>query len=227
MLVRELVQEKETQKKTGTRRSKTLVYYLYNETSQQREQVCKHMLLNTLDIGEWSAANWARRLDNNNNNEGEDSDEPLPESRVSREKVVLQEFFDALPKLESHYCRKDTSKLYLEHNWQSMSQLYREYQSFCKKNASGKVSMWSFRDKFLDNNLSLFSPRKDQCDICYAYKENNVEESTYTAHIERKNMARQEKENDKKKHQQLSESVDCRSSSCLISAFYYSVLSGL
>lgn len=133
MLVRELVQEKETQKKTGTRRTKTLVYYLYNETSQQREQVCKHMLLNTLDIGEWSAANWARRLDNNNNNEGEDSDEPLPESRVSREKFVLQEFFDALPKLESHYCRKDTSKLYLEHNWQSMSQLYREYQSFCKK----------------------------------------------------------------------------------------------
>lgn len=32
---------------------------------------------------------------------------------------VLQEFFRTLPNVESHYCRKSTSKIYWRSNWKS------------------------------------------------------------------------------------------------------------
>lgn len=42
-------------------------------------------------------------------------------------------------------------------------------------------------------NLSTFSPKKDQCEICCQYKVNNLSEEKYQIHIFRKNLAREEK----------------------------------
>lgn len=32
-------------------------------------------------------------------------------------------------------------------------------------------------------NLGLYKPKKDQCDLCYAYKNKNIEEEVYQAHL--------------------------------------------
>lgn len=50
---------------------------------------------------------------------------------------------------------------------------------------------------FEDLNLSLFSPKKDECDICVGYKTKNIDNIQYTEHITRKEQARKEKEEDK------------------------------
>jgi len=45
----------------------------------------------------------------------------------SQRKESAENFLNSLPKMESHYCRSTTSKLYLEPVRQSHSELYREY----------------------------------------------------------------------------------------------------
>lgn len=46
-------------------------------------------------------------------------------------------------------------------------------------------------------NLSLYTPKKDQCDVCCGYEVGNVPLETYTEHQNRKSEARAEKELDK------------------------------
>lgn len=46
---------------------------------------------------------------------------------------------------------------------------------------------------FKEKNLSLFQPKKDQCDTCNAFKAGNVSEDLYRNHVIRKEAARDEK----------------------------------
>ena len=46
--------------------------------------------------------------------------------------------------------------------------------------------------------LTIFYPRKDQCDTCFKFKNENLSETEYNDHIMRKDVARSEKERDKK-----------------------------
>jgi len=52
--------------------------------------------------------------------------------------------------------------------------------------------------KLLDNlNISLFSPKKDQCDLCCAYESGIMGTEEYEIHQCRKESARLEKQSDK------------------------------
>jgi hypothetical protein len=48
-------------------------------------------------------------------------------------------------------------------------------------------------------NIGLYKLRKDQCDICFAYKTKQLDESDYQEHVKAKEAARSEKDVDKKK----------------------------
>lgn len=129
----------------------------------------------------------------------------ISEKRRERKRVQTERFgelrqsvttyLESLPKLESHYCRSSSSKLYLEPMFESMHALYGEYKNKCDtdKAASRKV----FNEVFSEMNLSLFSPKKDQCDLCCGFEVGNVPLETYNQHQERKNAAREEKDRDK------------------------------
>jgi hypothetical protein len=43
----------------------------------------------------------------------------------------------------------------------------------------------------------LYQPKKDYCDTCSAYNVNNIDQVVYASHIERKNLARKHKSQDK------------------------------
>lgn len=45
-------------------------------------------------------------------------------------------------------------------------------------------------------NVSLFQPKKDQCDICCAHETNNLDDNMYAEHIQRKTEVREEKARD-------------------------------
>lgn len=111
-----------------------------------------------------------------------------------------KDFLDALPKLESHYCRASSSRLYLEPMWTTKSQLYSAYvDDWCKNRNIKPISIALFYHAMSDKNVSLFRPKKDQCDICESYRLKNTDEITYTEHLKRKEDARQEKMLDKDK----------------------------
>lgn len=43
-------------------------------------------------------------------------------------------------------------------------------------------------------NLSLFKPKKDQCDVCVQYEEGNMDKEAYDRHIKLKDMAHRQKD---------------------------------
>ncbi|CAH1987460.1 unnamed protein product [Acanthoscelides obtectus] len=60
------------------------------------------------------------------------------------------------------------------------------------------TSMTTFKYIFDEMNFSPFSPKKDECDVCAAYKTKNLTKEVYKEHVSKKEEVRHEKENDKR-----------------------------
>ncbi|XP_044750002.1 uncharacterized protein LOC123310551 [Coccinella septempunctata] len=181
----------------ASRRSVTLKYHLISNNTHL--QVCKLMYLNTLSLGEWSARSWALSAANGmvESNEVSVSRRPRREDIFKEDREFLENFLSNLNKLPSHYCRKDTDYLYLEQNFQSWNDLYRVYEKLCEDEKRKVLSSKLLRQMAKQKKIAIFSPRKDQCDLCFMFKNGNLAEEDYKKHIEAKNAARIEKKNDK------------------------------
>lgn len=198
---------------TPSRRSGTVKYTLNNATDTQK-QVCKKMFLNTLGLNEWLALNWINKAHGRKGDEGVDDHEPQTSTsttnlelstetksskgRQSDKKLHCKNWVEKLSKLPSHYARKDTTKLYLEPIWSSKQEMYRVYKECMVNEGKPWASITTFNLVFDDLNLSLFSPRKDQCDLCCFFKAGNVAREIYDDQVKEKGLARKEKESDKK-----------------------------
>ncbi|KAG8255134.1 hypothetical protein J6590_099949, partial [Homalodisca vitripennis] len=60
-------------------------------------------------------------------------------------------------------------------------------------------SLYGCQHCFEEQRLSIHTPRKDQCDACCSYQTGNLPKDAWEKHIEEKNQARLEKEQDKVK----------------------------
>ena len=125
-------------------------------------RVCRKMFLNTLGLKEWTVLNWVKERSENDSL-------PLKENKKAmldeRRRNDVKDFFNALPKIESHYCRADTTRIYLEPVWESKQHLHREYTKFCEERKTKAVKIKAFGDVMEEMKLSMFQPRKDRCDI--------------------------------------------------------------
>ncbi|CAH1104240.1 unnamed protein product [Psylliodes chrysocephalus] len=110
---------------------------------------------------------------------------------------ILTEFFNDLPKIESHYCRARSSKFCLELVFESKSGLDKFYKSWCHEKSYTPVSDTLFSHIFNDMNLSLFKPKKEECDVCVEYHTENVSEENYVLHQFKKTESREAKEKNK------------------------------
>lgn len=183
-----------------SRRAQTLIYYMKRE--KERVRVCKQMFLNTHNVKENMVLDWLQKDKNQDNStkiDGETNEETchLKPDRYKNLKNNLRHFFNELAKMESHYCRSSSSKLYLEPNWRSKSALYKFYKQWCQTNSTLSVSIASFSHVFEEMNLSLFQPKKDECDICVAHRTGNLAQDIYEIHQLKKKEAREEKAKDK------------------------------
>lgn len=181
----------------NSRRSRTLNYFF--TIGNKSMPVCKKFYLNTLNLGEWSARSWAIKSENGMNN-SDATEMRMHEKRqdvFEKERKFLIDFLNNLNKLPSHYCRRDTERLYLEQTFQSWTDLYKVYKQQCEEKGQNLMSIFTMTKLADEMKISIFRPQKDQCDVCFKYKNGNLEEYEYNEHIERKNLARQEKETDK------------------------------
>lgn len=199
-----LVNRKGTTRKTsnqGSRREGTFDYFLPINQGQNL-QVCRTTFLNTLCLGSYTVQSWVKK--------SYDKVIPCqeiqntirvktPQSGTQRKLQTARNFLDNIPKLPSHYARKETSKLYLEPVYRSLSDLYKQYKKKCTENEEPLLSRFTFERLFHEKNLSLYTLKKDMCDTCCGHTVGNITTSDYEQHIRRKNRARQEKETDKKK----------------------------
>nr|CAI5865996.1 unnamed protein product [Callosobruchus analis] len=206
--VSNLVQKKDIERKfvENSRRSSTYNYFL--KIGHENKQVCKSMFLSTLGLNEWMVANWCSTAVNGMIPSATISN---ASRRAARPKAVndkrveyLNTFFDDLPKMPSHYCRRDSKKLYLLlllylffYNFESKANLYRVYKENCLTGQVAPLSTTFFSETFENLGLAIFTPKKDQCNLCVSFKAGNVDAAEYNRHIELNNLARHVKEADK------------------------------
>ena len=75
--------------------------------------------------------------------------------------------------------------------------LYEEYHSATREAGVRVVGYNIFSSEMKEQNLSVFIPRKDQCDTCVKQQHVNINQTDYDAHIKAKDQARAEKNGDK------------------------------
>lgn len=113
---------------------------------------------------------------------GRRGESPEKMARVSvrtEEQDFLKTFLLDLPKVPSHYCRSSSSKMYLEPFFKSISHLHTQYKQSCADHSIQPLSRQVLTNTFNDLNLSLFHPKKDQCDTCCAFKAGNIEAAVW------------------------------------------------
>ena len=189
---------------SSSKRSYSMYYYL--KVNEELRRVCKTMVLNTLDVGKTAIWNWKQSSKENfaiarKSNQSVTEITTMKKTRKNpfqNEVDSLKTFLNSLPKMESHYCRKETSKYYLLPEWTSKKALYDYYVSnWCSSNNIPPVSVAKFNNILETEKISLFQPKKDACEKCMSFKLGFVPEEEHKLHITKKDEARAEKENDK------------------------------
>jgi len=113
--------------------------------------------------------------DDENNEEDNALEEDISIVKKSFQKLVtLQRFFDSLPTLPSHHCRKTSKKLFLQTDVKSWTQLYNMYIEKCNNDSEEPVSRHTFDREKKGSNIDIYIPKKDRCDTCTSFENNHV-----------------------------------------------------
>ncbi|KAK9891109.1 hypothetical protein WA026_013428, partial [Henosepilachna vigintioctopunctata] len=101
-----------------------------------KKQVCKQMFMHTISIGERPLRDWVKPTETTSSQ----ASTSVENISVSEKAIIeLQEWLNSLAKVESHYCRVSSDKLYLEPVWDSMSDFYRKYVAIFESLGKTKV----------------------------------------------------------------------------------------
>ena len=115
----------------------------------------------------------------------------------------MQDHIERFPTMDAHYVRKQSKRKYLGADL-SIRKMYEAYKIKQLESARKVVSHSTYNNIFSNfYNLSFHRPKKDLCATCERYKNRLVntkeEEDKQKVHIDKKDRAREEKENDKRK----------------------------
>lgn len=114
----------------------------------------------------------------------------------------VRSHINSIPRIESHYCRKDSSREYIE-GGKTVAQLHRDYVGICKENNKPYANYLMYNRIFNEEfKIAFFIPKKDKCGDCVSYEIASAEEKkklkvNYDTHLNEKELSRKEKEKDK------------------------------
>lgn len=191
-------------KKAESRRKYSFLYFF--NVNGEKVQVCKTFYLSTLDISQKPVytAHQTKNVSTNTPTidlRGKNcNSRRKPEGDVDFARLHIKSF----PTVESHYCRANTSRLYLDSNL-NIAKMYDLYVEKCQNEDKTpiKKSMY-YRIFGTEFNLGFHLPKSDRCDVCEAYRVakntetlSDEQSDSYENHILRKNQMRQHRNNEK------------------------------
>ena len=193
-----------TNKRNPSKRQFSRKYFF--RVNDDNVKVCSKFYMDTLDITfskTETALQKGRKYTSKltgNDDRGKHTNRP---NKVSESSInIIKQHINSFPRIESHYCRKNSKKEYLSETL-SISKMYNMYVKDCIKNGHCYEKEGMYRKIFNTHfNLSFHKPLKDMCDLCTQYENvSDVEKmqmkETYDRHITNKNLAQEAKENDK------------------------------
>lgn len=118
------------------------------------------------------------------------------------DRQFVREHIKSFPTVDSHYCRKNTYRKYLEKDL-SIKKMYDLYKQKCQKEERTPVKYWLY-DKIFGNefNIGFHHPKKDVCIFCDSYEklspeDKEIKRHEHEKHLEKNQNAREQKAKDK------------------------------
>ncbi len=171
---RKVIEDDNNEKK----RSKRTNVHIYSfEQNSEDIRVCERFFCTTLAISNKRIARALRERANGVFIGSDKRKGKCPKNKLSEEqKNLVKKHINEFPRMDPHYCRKDTNLQYLSPEL-NVSKMYHLYcNEFCIRENIRPVKLHKYREIFVtDYNLKFFIPKKDQCSQCNAYKNGTVQ----------------------------------------------------
>lgn len=162
------VSEIKLTKPKGKRRT-TLKYRL--DRDGESHLVCKQFFLATLNIGERTVYYALGHQTSQRTAAMDRRGSHVPKNKTPSDDLKFaDDHIRSLPAVPSHYCRKSSSKLYLDNNLQNLAKVYRLYKAKCAQHQRVPVSQTTYRRLFHRYNIGFHHPKKDKCAVCEGYR---------------------------------------------------------
>ena len=175
----------------------------YFEVDGNRIRVCKRFFKATLNINDRPIRTALEKKTEKgfltDDKRGKHGNQPKVNPEI---KESVRTFINAIPRIESHYLRAQTTREYIDSS-KNLADLHRDYKDDREKQQLPFANSVMFNRIFNgEYNISFFVPKKDQCDFCETFKnaDNEAKQkllASYNAHINEKKLSRLEKEADK------------------------------
>lgn len=178
--------------------------YFLNDGNGERLKVCHKMFINTLSLGEDCLKRWIKEGESDSGSypaDEEPSQSPPRKCKHKTRQTMLQkklrdtvvEWLQLIPKVPSHYCRSSSSRQYVDNSLISKQNMYKLFKLWCSENERTATHLKAFKGILEENKISIFKPRKDQCDTCVGYKCGTVSVEVYNAHRAKEQAGREAK----------------------------------
>jgi len=210
------------------RKKMSYEYYFYHP-DEGRVRVCKEFYFKTLHID-------SKRVINAHKTKNLVTGTPRPYVRGkhtkkrSSQRDHIRRHIESIPTVDSHYCRKDSNKTYLDGRM-NLQILYEKYVDECTQNGEVPAKIHLYREVFNhEYNIAFIKPKKDRCDMCESAKvgiDLSAEQQTkFAAHMRGKTETHTERAKDRNSdHNQCTVCFDMQNVFALplanVSNFFY------
>ena len=160
---------------TNNMHKKTVSRKYMFEINGSSIMVCKQFYLDTLAISNNTVITALDKVNDVGFVGSTAAGGPIPQSPhyLNEEKAEIKRHIESFPTVESHYCRKKTTRKYLAPTL-TVPEMYRLYKINRENEGASKIaSLTSYR--YIFNNeysLSFHKPKKDRCTTCSVFDKN-------------------------------------------------------
>ena len=88
-------------------------------------------------------------------------------------------WLNLIPKIESHYCRQDSNRMYVGEEFVTLALMFKEYKRYSDEASQSHVGLTKFTALCKQKKVTVYSPKKDLCDKCLAYKNKQMQLDVY------------------------------------------------
>ena len=171
-------------------RENTFNYFIND--GEGRRKVCKKFLVKTLDVSlKYVTYTLSNAYLGSSKDEARGKLVPANKTpQIVKESAI--NFIKSLPALPSHYCRKDSTRLYLPTEFKNIKNLYRIYKEAQTSLGIDVVGEKVFREIFSkDFNIGFHFPKKDKCVKCLRFEGKDVNENPeFLSHLKEKEASK-------------------------------------
>ena len=181
-----------------TRKSWTWHYYLTRELEDgiiEHVEVCKNVYYNTLQVKE----KFVRVAVSSTTTGIAKQDQRGKKAPANKTKAgnlqTVHDHLNMFQKVESHYSRKDSKKLYIADtsNFHKLTimKMCNLYKEKCSDDNIKPVGYDTYRKEFHKMNLAIYKHKKDQCKTCVAFLNktpNDEQKKEQEKHVKKKTM---------------------------------------